>query len=132
MAGTGVRSVAISGLANEYQGYFTTPEEYAWQAYEGGQTNFGKYSANLLVEQTGLLAESMAEGRPAPAPYAFDPTNGLEPDDTPFPDGAEHGRGAGAAGRCDRLEQSGVLVAWRGARHRPSARPGIRPGGAPR
>ena len=87
MTATGVDSVAISGLANEYQGYFTTPEEYAWQAYEGGQTNFGKFSADLLVDQTHLLAQSMAAGEPAPAPYAFDPTNGLEPDDTPYPDG---------------------------------------------
>jgi hypothetical protein len=91
LAGTGVRSVAISGLANEYQGYFTTPEEYAWQAYEGGQTNFGKYSANLLVQETARLARSMGEGAPAPAPYAFDPTNGLTPDHRPFPAGADSG-----------------------------------------
>jgi hypothetical protein len=112
MAGTGVRSVAISGLANEYQGYFTTPEEYAWQAYEGGQTNFGKYSANLLVEQTGLLAESLAEGRPAPAPYAFDPTNGLEPDDTPFPDGAAQGAVLEQPVGVDRLARA--KFSWRG------------------
>ncbi len=77
MTGSGVRSVAISGLANEYQGYFTTPEEYAWQAYEGGQTNFGKYSANLLVEQTGLLAASLAEGRAGPGALR------LRPDERP-------------------------------------------------
>ena len=88
LRGSGVRSVAISGLANEYQGYFTSPEEYAWQAYEGGQTNFGKFSSTLLVEQTGLLARTLARGEPAPAPYPFDPTNGLEPDPTPFPEGA--------------------------------------------
>lgn len=88
LSGTGVRSVAISGLANEYQGYFTSPEEYAWQAYEGGQTNFGKFSSTLLVEQTGLLARSLARGEPASAPYPYDPTNGLEPDRTPFPEGA--------------------------------------------
>ena len=89
LAGSGVHSVAVSGLANEYQGYFTTPEEYAWQAYEGGQTNFGKFSANLLVEETARLARSMAEGRPAPAPYPFDPTNGLEADHTPFSTGPD-------------------------------------------
>ncbi len=112
LAGTGVRSVAISGLANEYQGYFTTPEEYAWQAYEGGQTNFGKYSANLLVEQTGLLAASMAEDRPAPAPYAFDPTNGLEPDPTPFPDGAERGEVLDQPTAVARLGRA--AFSWRG------------------
>ncbi len=88
LAGTGVRSVAISGLANEYQGYYTSPAEYAWQAYEGGQTNFGKFSAILLVEQTVELARTLASGRSAPAAYPFDPTNGLEPDPTPFPRGA--------------------------------------------
>ena len=112
MAGTGLRSVAISGLANEYQGYFTTPEEYAWQAYEGGQTNFGKYSSNLLVEQTGLLAASLADGRPAPAPYDFDPTNGLEPDDTPFPDGAEQGEVLEQPVGVDRLARA--AFSWRG------------------
>ena len=112
LAGTGVRSVAISGLANEYQGYFTTPEEYAWQAYEGGQTNFGKYSANLLVEQTGLLADSMAAGVPAPAAYPFDPTNGLEPDPTPFPDGAESGEVLSQPGRTARLSRA--AFSWRG------------------
>jgi neutral ceramidase len=112
MAGTGVASVAISGLANEYQGYFTTPEEYAWQAYEGGQTNFGKYSANLLVEQTGLLAAALADGRPAPAPYDFDPTNGLEPDDTPFPDGAEQGEVLDQPDGVERLARA--AFSWRG------------------
>jgi neutral ceramidase len=112
MAGTGVASVAISGLANEYQGYFTTPEEYAWQAYEGGQTNFGKYSSNLLVEQTGLLAAALAEGRPAPAPYDFDPTNGLEADDTPFPDGAEQGSVVDQPVGVERLSRA--TFSWRG------------------
>lgn len=111
-AGTGVRSVAISGLANEYQGYFTTPEEYAWQAYEGGQTNFGKYSANLLIEQTGLLAASMAEGRPAPTAYDFDPTNGLQPDPTPFPDGAERGEVLDQPAAAARLGRA--AFSWRG------------------
>ena len=89
LAGTGVGPVAISGLANEYQGYFTTPEEYAWQAYEGGQTNFGKFSSTLLVEETRRLARTMAAGAPAPAPYPFDPTNGMEADHTPYPAGAD-------------------------------------------
>ncbi len=112
MTGTGVDSVAISGLANEYQGYFTTPEEYAWQAYEGGQTNFGKFSADLLVDQTGQLAESMAAGEPAPAPYAFDPTNGLEPDDTPYPDGPDTAQVVDQPTATTRLGQS--MFTWRG------------------
>lgn len=112
LAGTGVRSVAISGLANEYQGYFTTPEEYAWQAYEGGQTNFGKYSGNLLIEQTGLLADALADGGAAPAAYAFDPTNGLEPDHTRFPAGAPDAEALEQPRGATRLSRA--VFAWRG------------------
>jgi hypothetical protein len=32
------------------------------------------------------------QGKPAPAPYAFDPTNGVQPDGPPFPDGADRGK----------------------------------------
>ena len=110
--GTGVREVAISGLANEYQGYFTTPEEYAWQAYEGGQTNFGKYSANLLVEETARLARSMGAGRPAPAPYPFDATNGFAADHTPFPEGAAAASVLEQPSTVSRLEQA--TFSWRG------------------
>jgi neutral ceramidase len=112
LSGTGVESVAISGLANEYQGYFTTPEEYAWQAYEGGQTNFGTYSSNLLVEETARLAETLASGAPAPPAYAFDPTNGLEADHTPFPAGAGEGVVVEQPARVARLERASFT--WRG------------------
>ncbi len=112
LRGSGVRSVAISGLANEYQGYFTTPEEYAWQAYEGGQTNFGKYSANLLVEETARLARSMGERRPAPPPYPFDPTNGLAADHTPFPAGADEASVEEQPRDVRRLERA--ELSWRG------------------
>jgi neutral ceramidase len=112
LSGTGVESVAVSGLANEYQGYFTTPEEYAWQAYEGGQTNFGTYSANLLVEETARLAESLAAGTPAPAAYDFDPTNGLEADHTPFPAGAAAGVAVEQPATTARLARA--AFSWRG------------------
>lgn len=124
---SGVRSVAVSGLANEYQGYFTTPEEYAWQAYEGGQTNFGKHSGTLLLEQTELLATSMGQGDPAPAPYPFDPSNGLRPDHTPFPAGAEEAVPVSKPTTVARLEQA--AFAWRGGPRgadRPLDRPFVR------
>ncbi len=91
LSGVGVSSASITGLANEYVGYFTTPEEYRWQSYEAAQTNFGTFSGNLLREQTSRLASSLASGGPAPEPYAFDPTNGMRADHTPFPDGAANG-----------------------------------------
>lgn len=112
LAGTGVRSVAISGLANEYQGYYTSPAEYAWQAYEGGQTNFGKYSAILLIEKTVELARTLADGQPAPTAYPFDPTNGLEPDTTPFPRGADEATIIAQPEGVRRLQQG--RLAWEG------------------
>ncbi|MFC3957770.1 neutral/alkaline non-lysosomal ceramidase N-terminal domain-containing protein [Halovivax cerinus] len=53
-----VTDVTVVGVANGYNGYFTTPEEYDQQHYEGGHTVFGKY-ASLLVErhQRELAAE---------------------------------------------------------------------------
>ncbi len=112
LRGTGVRSVAISGLAGEYQGYFTSPREYAWQAYEGGQTNFGKFSSTLLVEKSAALARTLARDGAAPTPYAFDPTNGLEPDETPYPTGATEAVALTQPDDVPRLEQA--QFGWRG------------------
>src|SRR5207237_5164826 len=40
----GVERVAVSSLANEQFCYLTTPEEYALQRYEGGNTLYGPQS----------------------------------------------------------------------------------------
>jgi neutral ceramidase len=50
-AGPGVRDALIVGLAHRYRGYFTTPEEYDQQHYEGGHTVFGR-NTSLLIETT--------------------------------------------------------------------------------
>jgi neutral ceramidase len=55
----------VVSLANGYHGYFTTPEEYDQQHYEGGHTVFGKYTT-LLVERTH--EELAAQLREAPGP----------------------------------------------------------------
>ena len=47
IAGSGIERVVISGLANEFVLYFTTPEEYDRQHYEGGNTHFGRLSSVL-------------------------------------------------------------------------------------
>ena len=86
---SGVRRVVISGLANEYLQYFTTPEEYGMQHYEGGSTLFGEFASNLLLDSLVDLAARLASGRPAPEPVAFDPRNGMSADAAPFPAGAE-------------------------------------------
>ncbi len=112
-AGSGVNRVVISGLANEYLSYFTTPEEYARQHYEGGSTLYGRTSSVVLQESLADLAERLAQGRASPAPYAYDPTNGIAATAGPFPSGATHASSPGqpAAG-VRRLEH--VHFRWTG------------------
>ena len=43
----GVKEPVVIGLANDYMGYLTTPEEYEMQHYEGGHTVFGIYTSIL-------------------------------------------------------------------------------------
>lgn len=56
----GVTQVAIVGLANQYAGYFTTPEEYALQHYEGALTLHGPASGLLILSRFIRLLEQMA------------------------------------------------------------------------
>ena len=110
--GAGVTRAVISGLANEYLQYFTTPEEYEEQHYEGGSTLYGKLSSNLLRQELAALSGRLARGEPAPEPYSFDPTNGVKPDGAPFPSGAESASAAEQPAGVQRLEQ--VSFSWRG------------------
>jgi neutral ceramidase len=88
----GISQVALVGYANEYVHYFTTPEEYEWQAYEGGSTVFGRYSSNVLRDGLADLAGRLAAGRDAPAPVAFDPRHGLAANTTPYTAGPDSGK----------------------------------------
>ena len=113
VAGTGIEGVAISGLANEYALYFTTPEEYDRQHYEGGSTHFGRWSSVLIRDELARLAGTLVRGVPAPAPAAFDATNGVRPDGPLYPGGAERGSiTASPAPRYSRLEHA--QLTWRG------------------
>jgi neutral ceramidase len=91
IAGTGIQHVVVSGLANEYISYFTTPEEFDAQHYEGGSSLYGKDES--LVIQFGLadLAQRLAQGQPDPAPYEFDPRNGVLASAPAFSRGAAKG-----------------------------------------
>ena len=113
VAGSGVERIVVSGLANEFVLYFTTPEEYDRQHYEGGNTHFGEHSATLLTSELARLAGSLGRGEPAPEPFAFDPTNGVQPTGAPYPDGASTGtileEPAAAYGRLERAE-----LRWQG------------------
>ena len=69
--GPGDWEVIAIGLANEYVSYFTTPEEFAAQHYEGASTLYGQYSATLVMDHAGHLAGELATGAAA-APLAAD------------------------------------------------------------
>lgn len=130
--GSGISRPVISGLANEYVQYFTTPEEFDRQHYEGGSTLFGAYSSNLIAEGLADLAGRLAAGRPAPEPFEFDPTNGVVAD----PGGLRprrRGRAAGGPAHGDAAPRPGqVRVAGRAARPRPTPRAPLRQGPAAR
>ena len=113
VAGSGIERVVISGLANEFVLYFTTPEEYSRQHYEGGNSHFGTYASNLLKEELARLAGTLARGEAAPAPVPFDATNGVRPDGPPFGDGAASGTlTAEPAASYPRLTRA--EVSWQG------------------
>jgi neutral ceramidase len=60
----------IVGLADEYAGYFVTPQEFALQHYEGASTLWGQYAAVLLGQAVASLVD---EDPGPPAPARFDP-----------------------------------------------------------
>ncbi|HEY0640377.1 MAG TPA: neutral/alkaline ceramidase [Pseudonocardiaceae bacterium] len=67
--GVPLQNVLISGYANEYAGYLTTPEEYDNQDYEGGHTLFGRWSLPAYQQEFARIAGDLAAGRPtAPGP----------------------------------------------------------------
>jgi neutral ceramidase len=90
-ASSGVKGAVIAGLANEYADYFTTPEEYDAQHYEGAATVYGRASSVALQEMLVTLTGDLVGNKPAPAPYSFDPTNGVSPAADPFSTGAAKG-----------------------------------------
>ena len=91
VAGSGISRVVVSGLANEFILYFTTPEEHDRQHYEGGQTLFGRLSSVLVNQESAALAGRLVRGQPAQDPFPLDPTNGVRPDGPPYPSGAASG-----------------------------------------
>jgi neutral ceramidase len=112
-AGGGVARVIVSGLTNEFIQYFTTPEEYDRQHYEGGSTLYGPLSAPFLTGQLAELARRMASGQPAQDAYPFDPTNGVQLDGEPYGRGAARGSiESQPARRIRRLSRA--RLAWRG------------------
>lgn len=86
--GAGIRRVVVSGLANDFLQYFTTPEEYGRQHYEGGTMLFGEAAGVFVQERLAELVRAIAIGAPAPAPDPFDPRNGVSDEAARYPRGA--------------------------------------------
>ena len=113
LAGSPIKGVVISGLANEFMLYFTTPEEYSRQHYEGGNTHFGTWSSLVVQEELVKLAGRLARGEPAQEAIEFDSTNGVKPDGEPYSEGAERGSLLEQPGDSyERLQHA--TVAWQG------------------
>src|SRR5919201_1652488 len=77
----------ISGFANEYADYFTTPEEYDAQHYEGAATIYGRTSSEALKGTLVGLTRALVAGGPAPAAYPYDPRHGVAVTARPVPTG---------------------------------------------
>jgi neutral ceramidase len=108
----GVKRVVLAGYANEYLHYFTTPEEYEQQHYEGGSTLFGRFSSYVVRDSLADLTARLASGRPAPEPHPFDATNGVAPDEAPYDPGAAAGSVIAQPAATVRLARA--AFAWQG------------------
>lgn len=62
LAPTGVDTLVVAGLANNYSGYVTTRAEYTQQHYEGASTEFGPYQAKAYEQEYVQLAQALREG----------------------------------------------------------------------
>ncbi|MCU1600453.1 MAG: hypothetical protein JWO22_1162 [Frankiales bacterium] len=110
--GHGIAGVQLSGLANEYLSYFTSPQEYDAQHYEGGSTMYGRESSVLLLEQLQLLTKALVNGTSAVAPYDADPRNGANDHGARFGTGAAHGSVVSQPGTTQRFQRAQLV--WDG------------------
>ena len=125
--GSGIRRVVVSGLANDFIQYFTSPEEYDRQHYEGGSTLFGRASSIFIQERLIELLAAMIAGEPAPAPDPHDARNGVSDDAARFPRGAGRGKILAQPRATERMTRA--TLRWRGGPlgyDRPLDRPFVR------
>ena len=111
-SGSGVQRVVISGLANEYLDYFTTPEEFQAQHYEGGATVYGLASSLLLQQGLVDLTQRLVSGRPSPPSYPYDASNSVMATAAPFPPGAANATIGSQPAGVHRLERA--AFSWQG------------------
>ncbi|MCX4092600.1 neutral/alkaline ceramidase [Nocardia sp. alder85J] len=96
--GVPLGNVLMQGYANGYCGYVTTPEEYASQQYEGGETLFGRWTLSAYMQEFDRLARALAARvDPGRGPAPLDWTSGPQPDLLPAvpPDVPAAGHGFG-------------------------------------
>jgi neutral ceramidase len=111
-AGTGIGRVVIAGLANEYLSYFTTPEEYEAQHYEGAATLYGKTASLVLQGTASELAGRLVHGQPDPPAYDYDPINGVAATAAAFPTGPDSATAGTQPQRTARLGHA--VFGWSG------------------
>jgi neutral ceramidase len=63
--------VLLVGLAHDYAYYFTTPEEYDLQHYEGSSTLYGRWSGTQLQHRLARLARAAERDSTRAHPHAF-------------------------------------------------------------
>ena len=112
VAGSGIERVVISGLANDFIQYFTSPEEYDRQHYEGGSTLFGRATSVFVEERLIALLELMLAGEPAPPPDLDERRNGVNDDAQPFAAGATEAAAIDQPSTTRRLGRSSF--SWQG------------------
>jgi len=108
----GVKRVVLAGYAGEYIDYWTTPEEYAEQHYEGGFTVYGKYSSLVVNDAITDLARRLVSGQSAPAPYSFDANHGVHLTSAGYGSGAASGTATAQPTGAVRLGHAGF--SWTG------------------
>ncbi|MDY6811559.1 MAG: neutral/alkaline non-lysosomal ceramidase N-terminal domain-containing protein, partial [Actinomycetota bacterium] len=75
-----IDNVLIQGYSNAYTQYVTTPEEYDSQQYEGGETQYGRWTLSAYMQEFHALAAAMASGTaPGRGPAPLD-KSGFQPD----------------------------------------------------
>ncbi len=112
VAGSGIDRVVVSGLANDFIQYFTSPKEYDRQHYEGGSTLFGRASGVFIEERLIALLEALVSGEDAPAPATDERRNGVSDEAEPFGSGASGAEATDQPGTTRRLDRASF--AWQG------------------
>jgi len=110
-----IHRVVIDGLTNEYMQYFTTPQEYEAQHYEGGSTLWGEYQSYAILDGLVRVTTALAGGGTAPAPADDDARNGVTTGAgaAPFSTGGNTGTVTSQPADTQRLARA--TLSWQGA-----------------